>query len=36
MAKIYFDLIQAGLWEIGNVPARWKDDVQAMLDATAQ
>lgn len=35
MAKIYFDLIQAGLWEIGNVPIRWRDEVQAMIDAAA-
>jgi hypothetical protein len=32
MAKIYFDLIQLGLWEIDNVPIRWRSDVQAMLD----
>ena len=32
MAKIYFDLIQVGLWEIENVPIRWRSDVQAMLD----
>ena len=32
MAKIYFDLIKSGLWEIDNVPIRWRSDVQAMLD----
>mgnify|MGYP000934293650 CR=1 FL=1 len=33
MAKIYFDLIHLGLWEIGNVPLRWRDEVQDMIDA---
>lgn len=32
MAKIYFNLISVGQWEISNVPARWKSDVQALLD----
>lgn len=33
MAKIYYNLINAGQWDINNVPARWKSDVQALLDA---
>lgn len=33
MAKIYYDLINKGLWAIENVPTRWRSDVQAMLDA---
>lgn len=33
MAKIYYDLIKKGLWEIENVPTRWRDEVQSMLDA---
>ena len=33
MAKIYFDLVQRGLWEIGNVPVKWLDKVQSMIDA---
>lgn len=33
MAKIYYDLIKDGLKAIDNVPARWKDAVQALLDA---
>lgn len=32
MAKVYFDLIQKGLKTIDDVPLRWKDEVQAMLD----
>lgn len=32
MAKIYYDLIKAGLRTIDGVPARWKDAVQALLD----
>jgi hypothetical protein len=34
MAQIYFNLIQKGLKAIEDVPARWRDEVQAMLDAT--
>lgn len=33
MAKIYYNLITAGQWSIDNVPTRWKDDTQALLDA---
>lgn len=33
MAKLYYDLIKKGLWEIGKVPMTWKEDVQALLDA---
>lgn len=32
MTKIYFDLIKAGVKTIENVPPRWKDAVQALLD----
>ena len=31
MDKIYYDLITKGLWEIENVPTRWRDAVQALL-----
>ena len=33
MVKIYFDLIQAGLWQVENVPIRWRAEVRAMIDA---
>jgi len=33
MAKLYYDLIKAGLRTIDQVPLRWRDEVQAMLDA---
>lgn len=33
MAKVYYDLINAGLRTIDQVPATWKAQVQAMLDA---
>lgn len=33
MAKIYYNLIKAGRWEIDNVPATWKSSTQALLDA---
>lgn len=33
MAKIYYNRIKAGKWAIEDVPARWRDEVQAMLDA---
>ena len=33
MAKIYYNRIKAGKWTIEEVPARWRDEVQTMLDA---
>lgn len=33
MAKLYYDLIKAGLRTIDQVPLRWRDEVQSMLDA---
>lgn len=33
MAKIYYDLIKKGLKTINDVPLRWKNEVQALLDA---
>jgi len=33
MAKIYYDLIQKNLRTIEDVPLRWKDETQALLDA---
>lgn len=33
MAKIYYRKIKAGQMTLENVPERWKDTVQAMLDA---
>lgn len=36
MAKIYYDLIKKGLKTIDDVPIRWRDEVQALLDADDQ
>lgn len=33
MAKIYYRRIKAGQMTIEEVPARWRDAVQALLDA---
>ena len=33
MAKIYYNLINAGLWELENVPMRWREDVENLLAA---
>lgn len=32
MAKIYYKRIKAGEMTIEDVPARWRDQVKAMLD----
>lgn len=32
MAKIYFNLIKKGLKTIDDVPQRWKNEVQRLLD----
>lgn len=32
MAKICYDLIKSGLKTIEDVPKRWKDAVQALID----
>lgn len=33
MAKLYYNLIKSDEWTIDDVPAKWRADVQAMLDA---
>lgn len=33
MAKIYYRKIKAGAMTIDEVPIRWRDAVQALLDA---
>lgn len=33
MAKIYYRQIKAGKKTIEDVPERWQDEVQALLDA---
>ncbi len=33
MTKIYYDLIKAGLKTINDVPTRWNDAVQSLLNA---
>lgn len=32
MAKIYYNRIKAGIMTIEEVPARWRAEVQRMLD----
>ena len=32
MAKIYYKRIKAGLMTLGEVPERWRDAVQEMLE----
>lgn len=32
MAKIYYNLIKRGLKTIDDVPVKWRESVQAMLD----
>jgi len=32
MARIYYNRIKAGIMTIEEVPARWRDAVQALLD----
>lgn len=36
MVKVYYDLINKGLWKIENVPMVWRIDAQAMLDADGE
>ena len=33
MAKLYYKRIKAGLMTIDEVPAKWRNQVQAMIDA---
>lgn len=33
MAKLYYNRIKRGVMTIDEVPARWRDEVQALLDA---
>lgn len=35
MAKVYYDLIHAGLRTVEQVPSLWKAQVQTLLDADA-
>lgn len=32
MAKIYYNLIQKGMKTIEDVPLKWREDAQAMID----
>lgn len=36
MAKIYFKAVKSGERTIESVPKRWRDQVQALLDADNQ
>lgn len=33
MAKVYYNRIKAGTWSIEQVPERWREKVQELLDA---
>ena len=33
MAQIYYNLVKKGLKTIDDVPLKWREEVQAMLDA---
>lgn len=33
MAKIYLNRVKAGKWRLEDVPARWREEVAAMLAA---
>ena len=33
MAKLYYRRIKAGAMSLGDVPALWRQEVQALLDA---
>ena len=33
MAKLYYKRIKAGIMTIDEVPAKWRNQVQAMIDA---
>lgn len=33
MAKLYYDLIKDGNWTLDRVPAKWRAEVEAMLNA---
>ena len=33
MAQIYYNLIKKGLKTIDDVPLKWREEVQAMLEA---
>lgn len=36
MAKLYYDLIKAGLRTLEQVPVRWRAEVQALIDSEAE
>lgn len=36
MAKVYYRLVKGGTWTIDQVPALWRAQVQALLDADSQ
>lgn len=33
MAKVYYNLIKKGLKTIEDVPAKWREEVQALLES---
>ena len=36
MAQIYYERIRAGLMTIAQVPERWRNDVQRLIDREGQ
>lgn len=32
IAKVFYDLIKANTWKLEDVPLRWREEVQALLD----
>lgn len=32
MAKVYANLIRQGLWTLDQVPKKWRDEVEAILE----
>ena len=33
VAIVYYRLVKSGAWTVENVPPRWRDRVQALVDA---
>ena len=33
MVNVYYRLVKSGAWTVESVPLRWRDEVQALVDA---
>ena len=33
MVNVYYRLVKSGAWTVESVPPRWRDEVQALIDA---